>query len=158
VPVYGCGFLGENSAWLADFKKMGEARAARWLSMWDPSVYLPRAKLPMLWVTGTNDFAYPMDSLQKSYRLPSGPRALCITVRMPHGHGGPGENPPENKKRGRESFSNEKIWRFPPFFRIRVLAKKTPDPFFAHFQTGRRPSQHLRRTFVVLGMAGRSPP
>jgi dienelactone hydrolase len=95
VPVYGCGFLGENSAWLADFKKMGEARAARWLSMWDPSVYLPRAKMPMLWVTGTNDFAYPMDSLQKSYRLPSGPRTLCITVRMPHGHGGPGENPPE---------------------------------------------------------------
>jgi hypothetical protein len=36
-----------------------------------------------------------MDSLQKSYRLPQGPRQLCIRLRMPHGHGGPGENPEE---------------------------------------------------------------
>jgi len=49
----------------------------------------------MLWVTGTNDFAYPMDSLQKSYRLTQGPHTLCIRVRMPHGHGGAGENPAE---------------------------------------------------------------
>ena len=49
----------------------------------------------MLWVTGTNDFAYPMDSLQKSYRLAQGPHTLCIRPRMPHGHGGAGENPAE---------------------------------------------------------------
>jgi len=67
----------------------------RWLALWDPSVYLPRARLPMLWVTGTNDFAYPLDSLQRSYRLPRGPRSLCIRVEMPHGHGPPGENPEE---------------------------------------------------------------
>lgn len=95
VPVYGCGFLGDNSTWLDTFKGMGEASSIKWLSLWDPSVYLPRAALPMLWVTGTNDFAYPMDSLQKSYRLPSGPRTLCVRIRMPHGHGGAGENPEE---------------------------------------------------------------
>lgn len=95
APVYGCGFLGENSAWLDGFKKMGTEDAARWLGEWDPSEYLPRAAMPMLWVTGTNDFAYPMDSLQKSYRLPLGARTLCLRVRMPHGHGGAGENPEE---------------------------------------------------------------
>jgi dienelactone hydrolase len=95
VPVYGCGFLGDNSVWLPDFQKMGSERSARWLAWWDPSVWLPRAKMPMLWVTGTNDFAYPMDSLQKSYRLTKGARTLCLRVRMPHGHGGPGENPAE---------------------------------------------------------------
>ncbi len=95
APVYGCGFLGENSVWLDEFKKMGAARSARWLSLWDPSVYLPRVRLPMVWVTGTNDFAYPLDSWLKSTRLPAGPRTLCLRVRMPHGHGGPGENPPE---------------------------------------------------------------
>lgn len=95
VPVYGCGFLGDNSTWLNAFKAMGPAKAGKWLTLWDPSVYLPRAKMPMLWVTGTNDFAYPMDSLQKSYRLPSSPRTLCIRIRMPHGHGGAGENPEE---------------------------------------------------------------
>lgn len=95
VPVYGCGFLGENSTWLETFTGMGEANAAAWLALWDPSVYLPRAAMPLLWITGTNDFAYPLDSLQKSYRLPGGERTLCIRVRMPHGHGEAGENPEE---------------------------------------------------------------
>src|SRR5262249_9561449 len=31
------------------------------------------------------DFAYPLDSYQKSYRLVKD-RALCVTVRLPHGH------------------------------------------------------------------------
>ena len=95
VPVYGCGFLGKNSAWLDTFAGMTTENRAKWLGLWDPSVYLPGAGMPTLWVTGTNDFAYPMDSLQKSYRLPSGPHTLCLRVRMPHGHGGAGENPEE---------------------------------------------------------------
>jgi dienelactone hydrolase len=95
VPVYGCGFLGDNSAWLDAFAGMGAEKAAKWLQLWDPSVYLPHAAMPMLWVTGTNDFAYPMDSLQKSYRLPKAPHTLAIRPRMPHGHGGAGENPEE---------------------------------------------------------------
>jgi len=94
VPVYGCGFLGDNSCWLPQFQKMGD-KATKWLKLWDPSVYLPRARMPMLWVTGTNDFAYPLDSLQKSYRAAPSPRTLCIRLRMPHGHGGPGEKPEE---------------------------------------------------------------
>jgi dienelactone hydrolase len=95
VPVYGCGFLGDNSVWLAEFQKMGQEKASRWLGRWDPSVWLRKSTMPMLWVTGTNDFAYPMDSLQKSYRVTRGPHSLSIRVRMPHGHGGPGENPAE---------------------------------------------------------------
>jgi len=95
APVYGCGYLGENSVWLDNFSKMTPEIAADWLRRWDPSVYLPRSAMPFLWVTGTNDFAYPMDSLQKSYRLPAGPRSLCIRVRMPHGHGPAGEGPEE---------------------------------------------------------------
>lgn len=95
VPVYGCGYLGDNSTWLPDFKKMGPERSAKWLRCWDPSVYLKQTTVPLLWVTGTNDFAYPMDSLQKSYRSTQGAHTLCIKLRMPHGHGGPGENPPE---------------------------------------------------------------
>ena len=95
APVYGCGYLGEDSVWLPDFERLGKERAAKWLSLWDPSSYLGKAAMPMLWVDGTNDFAYPPDSLQKSYRLPHAPRTLCMRVRMPHGHGGPGENPEE---------------------------------------------------------------
>jgi dienelactone hydrolase len=57
APVYGCGYLGENSAWLPAFEKMGQEKAGRWLELWDPSQYLPHAKMPLLWVNGTNDFA-----------------------------------------------------------------------------------------------------
>jgi len=95
VPVYGCGFLGDNSCWLPVFEQMGEEKARKWLDLWDPSHYLRNTTMPMLWVTGTNDAAYPMDSLQKSYRATRGDNTLCIRIRMPHGHGGAGENPEE---------------------------------------------------------------
>jgi len=96
APVYGCGFLGDNSVWRdAELRTLGREKAAKWLKLWDPSVYLASAKMPILWVTGSNDFAYPMDSLQKSYRLPQPPHTLCVRLRMPHGHGGAGENPKE---------------------------------------------------------------
>lgn len=95
VPVYGCGYLADDSAWLARFAEMGPEKGARWSAWWDPASWLPRAEMPMLWVNGTNDFAYPPGSWQRSYRLPKGPRTLCMTVRMPHGHGPAGENPEE---------------------------------------------------------------
>ncbi len=95
APVYGCGFLGENSTWLGTFEKMGAEKSATWLAWWDPSHYLKRTEMPVLWVNGSNDFAYPMDSWQKSYRATRGPDTLCLRVRMPHGHGGAGENPAE---------------------------------------------------------------
>jgi dienelactone hydrolase len=95
APVYGCGFLGDNSTWLGTFEKMGKEKSEKWLRLWDPSKYLQQAKMPYLWVNGTNDFAYPLDSYQKSYRLPAPERTLAIRVRMAHAHGGPGENPEE---------------------------------------------------------------
>jgi len=95
VPVYGCGYLGDNSVWLPSFEKMGAEKSALWLKKWDPSQYLGQVTMPMLWVNGTNDFAYPMDSWKKSWMLPKTPQTLCLRVRMPHGHGPAGENPEE---------------------------------------------------------------
>lgn len=86
IPIYGCGFLGEDSVWLPNFSEIGTEKAGRWLAQWDPSVYLPHAAMPILWVTGTNDFAYPLGSWQKSYRLPTGPRTLSLRVNMVHDH------------------------------------------------------------------------
>lgn len=95
APVYGCGFLGDNPFWRVVLAGMAEERQQRWLDLWDPSSFLGQAAMPFCWVTGTNDFAFSMDILQKSYRLPPGERTLCLRVEMPHGHGGPGENPEE---------------------------------------------------------------
>jgi dienelactone hydrolase len=86
IPVYGCGFLSEDSAWLKDFEKLGPERARSWTRLWDPSSYLPIGRRPMFWINGTNDFAYVMSSWQKSYRLPRGERHLSLQVRMKHSH------------------------------------------------------------------------
>lgn len=91
VPVYGCGFIDE-CVWAPTLEKMPPEKRKQWLDQWDPRHYLAGAKTPMLWVTGTNDFAYPFPALQNSYRLPAGPRTLSITIRMPHGHP-PGQTP-----------------------------------------------------------------
>lgn len=86
IPVYGCGFLHENSCWLGEFAKMSEEQRARWVEHFDPSQYLPGVRCPILFINGTNDFAYPLDSYQKSYRAVPAPVTLCVKVRMPHGH------------------------------------------------------------------------
>ncbi len=122
VPVYGCGFLGENSAWLPAFEKMGKEKADLWLRQWDPSSYLGKAKMPILWVNGTNDFAYPMDSWQKSYRLPGSPRTLCLRIRMPHGHGPVGENPEEI-----HIFANQFLTGGKPLATITAQGEKEGD-------------------------------
>ncbi|MFO0902054.1 MAG: acetylxylan esterase [Pirellulales bacterium] len=85
VPVYGCGFLHENSVWLPRFAAMTPAWRDQWVKHFDPSQHVGRAKMPVLFVNGTNDFAYPLDSYQKTYRLVKD-RQLCVTVNMPHGH------------------------------------------------------------------------
>ena len=49
----------------------------------------------MFWVTGTNDFAFTLRALQLSYLAAPAPHTLSIRLRMPHGHGGPGDSPEE---------------------------------------------------------------
>ncbi|MFA6293445.1 MAG: acetylxylan esterase [Victivallales bacterium] len=94
VPVYGCGFLGDRSCGLCNRLSDDGKFLAKWLRLWDPSNYLKDASMPYLWVTGTND-TFPLPSLKKSYLLTKGEKRLSVKVRMPHGHGGLGENPSE---------------------------------------------------------------
>ncbi len=87
VPVYGCGFLHENSFWKEPrLDKMPAAQRERWVNAFDPSRYLPQVKCPILFLNGTNDFAYPLDSYRKCYELVRAPRTLSVRVRLRHGH------------------------------------------------------------------------
>ena len=86
VPVYGCGYLHENSVWLDRFSKMTIPQKDKWVRLWDPYMYIGSAVMPVFFVNGTNDFAYPLDSYAKTYRLVKGQRNFRITVDMPHGH------------------------------------------------------------------------
>ncbi|WP_254506962.1 alpha/beta hydrolase family protein [Anatilimnocola floriformis] len=94
VPVYGCGHLQENSAWTDRLNKMPADQRDRWTQLWDPKQYLPSVSMPILFVNGTNDFAYPLDSYMKSFDDVRGDKQLCVTVNMPHGHP-PGWKPEE---------------------------------------------------------------
>jgi len=95
VPVYGCGFLNDNSAWLKQFADLGPEKTARWVSLYDPSRYLPACTVPIFFVNGTNDFAYPLDSYMKSFNaVTQVEKNIRIEVKMKHGHS-QGWAPPE---------------------------------------------------------------
>jgi dienelactone hydrolase len=116
VPVYGCGFLGDNSVWKdGSLGRMTPEARALWLKNFDPSQYLGAARCPILFLNGSHDFAYPLDSYQKSYRLVHPElRHVSIVMKLPHGH----------------------IWTFPEVdqFIDRVLSKK-PFPEIGPLQT-----------------------
>ena len=86
VPVYGCGFLNENSAWLGEFAKLGPDKTARWVKLYDPSSYLPQCRVPLFFVNDTNDFAYPLDSYMKSFNAAPVVKNIRLDVTMKHGH------------------------------------------------------------------------
>jgi len=88
VPVYGCGFLGDNSVWKeGSLARMTPEARALWLQNFDPSQYLGDTQCPILFLNGTHDFAYPFDSYQKSYRLVSPKlRYVSVVMKLPHGH------------------------------------------------------------------------
>jgi dienelactone hydrolase len=86
VPVYGCGFLYEGeSVQKPSIDKLGDARE-QWIRTYDPSAYLGRCRVPMLFVNGTNDVHYPLDSYQKSINKVAGSKQVRIEVQMRHGH------------------------------------------------------------------------
>ncbi len=94
VPVYGCGFLHEGeSVQKPSIDKLGDLRQ-RWVDTYDPSAVLPRCRVPILFVNGTNDVHYVLDSYEKSFAAVPGEKQMRIQVNMPHGHP-PGWEPKE---------------------------------------------------------------
>ncbi len=87
VPVYGCGFLHQNSAWLDEFKKMSSESEAKWVRLWDPSQYVGSATMPMLFVNGGKDFCYRTDSYARTYALVNAEnRNIRFSPVLAHGH------------------------------------------------------------------------
>ncbi len=87
MPVYGCGFLRENSCWVpSEFGRMSREQSDKWHKLWDPSRYMGSARMPVMFLNGTNDFAYPMDSHARTCALVQTPKNYSIQLRMKHGH------------------------------------------------------------------------
>jgi dienelactone hydrolase len=88
VPVYGCGFLGDNSHWSdKSLAALNPESRQLWLRTFDPSEYVGGVRYPILFLDGSNDFAYPLDSFKKtSLLVPEQFRHTSIILNMPHGH------------------------------------------------------------------------
>jgi hypothetical protein len=65
--------------------KLGDHKA-KWVKEYDPGSLLPRCRVPILFVNGTNDVHYVLDSYMKSYNVVPGEKHMRIQVKMPHGH------------------------------------------------------------------------
>lgn len=95
VPVYGCGFLHEGeSVQKKSIDALDPDRRAEWVRRYDPSSHLVRCRVPILFVNGTHDIHYPLDSYLRSYALVPGEKSIRIEPRMAHGHP-PGWKPEE---------------------------------------------------------------
>jgi PhoPQ-activated pathogenicity-related protein len=87
VPVYGCGFLHEGeSVQKPSIDKLDSQHRALWVKEYDPGSLLPRCRVPIFFVNGTNDVHYVLDSYMKSYAVVPGEKQMRIQVKMPHGH------------------------------------------------------------------------
>ncbi len=87
VPVYGCGFLHEGeSVQKPSIDKLDPEHRALWVKEYDPGSLLPRCHVPILFVNGTNDVHYVLDSYMKSYNAVPGEKHIRIQVNMHHGH------------------------------------------------------------------------
>ncbi|MEM9833655.1 MAG: prolyl oligopeptidase family serine peptidase [Bacteroidota bacterium] len=90
VPVYGSGFLDEGSHWKTQhiFDSLGEARSTQWNQLWDPSQYVSHASIPMLFINGTNDFAYHAETWNKTAGLATqGYQLLKVGMKHSQQHG-----------------------------------------------------------------------
>lgn len=85
VPVYGCGFLFHNSGMLTELNKLPGADKDTWVKQYDPSQYIARAKIPVLFVNGTNDGHFFLDSYAKTYQLVSN-KNLSVKIGLRHNH------------------------------------------------------------------------
>ena len=97
VPVYGCGFLQENSVWIerGSFDHLDDAGRRAWHERCDPSRYVGLATMPLLFSTRPTDVHYRLDSLRKTYSLVP-PPLLHLAIRVGLGHSHPhGWSPPE---------------------------------------------------------------
>lgn len=88
VPVYGAGFLHEGSAWDARFDSLGKEKSLKWVKLWDPSQYVANSKMPLLYINGTNDFAYFVENWFKTAQLaPNHQLSLIPELKHSHFHG-----------------------------------------------------------------------
>ena len=85
VPVYGCGYLFENSSMRKELDLRSPADKHTWIQQYDPSQYISKAAMPVLFVNGTNDGHFYLDSYKKTYEQVRH-KYLCVKPGLKHSH------------------------------------------------------------------------
>lgn len=86
VPVYGCGFLPETPLYSKQLGYLSAKQRDFYLTHWEPSLYIPNHKQPTLFVNGTNDLHFTMNSFTKSYKASNAEKYVYVEHNMRHGH------------------------------------------------------------------------
>ncbi len=105
IPIYGCGALDRAP------NQYGRAleNQALYREVWEPLLRLPRATMPLLWITGPRDVHFPLEIQQTCYRAAPGPRMVAVPFDMKHGHA-PGWNPPDSYAFARAVVDTGRPW------------------------------------------------
>jgi dienelactone hydrolase len=105
IPIYGCGGL-ERAA---EHYTRALKDNAVYREVWEPLRWLPRATMPLLWLTGPRDAHFPLEVQQASYRAAVGPRLVSVPFDMKHSHPA-GWNPPDNYAFARAVVDSGRPW------------------------------------------------
>ena len=85
VPVYGCGYLLQNSSMRQGLLNLNAPDRLTWVKQYDPMNYISQTHLPMLFLNGANDPHFYLDSYAKTYRQVKD-HNLCIKPGLKHSH------------------------------------------------------------------------
>lgn len=92
IPVYGCGYLQETPLYSKQLQALSPSGQSFFFVNWEPSNYIPLQSCPTLFVNGTNDCHFTMNSFNKTYHASRNEKYLRIEHNMLHGHS-PGWEP-----------------------------------------------------------------
>ncbi|MDO6738213.1 S9 family peptidase [Wenyingzhuangia sp. 2_MG-2023] len=86
IPVYGCGYLHETPLYKKIIDHLKPSQQIFYMENWEPSLYVPLHKQPTLFVNGTNDMHFTMNSFTKTFAASTNEKYLRIELEMKHGH------------------------------------------------------------------------
>ena len=89
VPVYGCGYFPTSVFIAQQLNALNPTDIHVWLKQYDPSHYVGKARMPILFVNGSNDGGLYLDSYARTYRLVKN-KTISVQVGLLHGHSGHG--------------------------------------------------------------------
>lgn len=87
VPVYGCGYYDESDVFGEPLSELSPEAKKKWMTYFDPSVYLPYASTSFLFINGNKDKFYNIVPYHKTYELPKkSAKNICLKPDMLHSH------------------------------------------------------------------------